>query len=138
MSRCYYEEEIMKRFRVLSVLLAAVMLLSLAGCGKATIEGDWVLVKETWGDGSVWSKEQLEDEGIAETYHIEGDTVSYTCHVLGQDIKFDMDLVDNGDGTYTFKIGDIVFATATLKKNTFSYTVGEGKDASTMYFERQK
>ena len=73
----------MKRYRFLSILLTFIMLFSLSACGEQTIEGDWVLVREVWGDGT------------------------------------------------------ITFAAVTLKGNKFQYTVGEGDDASTMYFERQ-
>ena len=128
----------MKKFRLLSAVLMLVMLFSLAGCGDQTIEGDWVLVKEVWGDGTVIDKDELEEEGIGETYHIEGSTVEYKCMVMGKEIGFDMELIENSDGTYTFQIGTLEFAVVTLKGNKFSYTVGEGHDASTMYFERQK
>ena len=83
-------------------------------------------------------KDELEEEGIGETYHIEGSTVEYKCMVMGKEIGFDMELIENSDGTYTFQIGTLEFAVVTLKGNKFSYTVGEGHDASTMYFERQK
>ncbi|MBO7356375.1 MAG: hypothetical protein ILP17_11725 [Lachnospiraceae bacterium] len=128
----------MKKFRLLSAVLMLVMLFSLAGCGDQTIEGDWVLVKEVWGDGTVIDKDELEEEGIGETYHIEGSTVEYKCMVMGKEIGFDMELIENSDGTYTFQLGTLEFAVVTLKGNKFSYTVGEGHDASTMYFERQK
>ena len=128
----------MKRFRFISVLLMLVMVFSLSACGGQTIEGDWVLVKEVWGDGTVIDKDELKEEGIGETYHIEGDTVEYTCLVMGKEINLEMKLVENTDGTYVFQIGTIDFATVTFKGNKFHYTVGEGSDASTMYFERQK
>lgn len=128
----------MKKFRVLSVLMMLVMVFSLAGCGSQTIEGDWVLVKEVWGDGTVIDKDELKEEGIGETYHIEGEDVKYTCLVMGKEINLNMKLVENSDGTYTFQIGTIDFATVTFKGNKLQYTIGEGNDASTMYFERQK
>ena len=129
--------DIMKRFRFISVLLMLVMVFSLSACGEQTIEGDWVLVREVWGDGTVIDRDELDDEGIGEKYHIEGDAVEYTCLVLGKEINLEMELIENSDGTYTFQIGTITFATVTLKGNKFQYTVGEGNDASTMYFERQ-
>lgn len=128
----------MKRYRFISVLLMLVMVFSLSACGGQTIEGDWVLVREVWGDGTVIDKDELKEEGIGETYHIEGSTVEYKCMVMGKEIGFDMELIENSDGTYTFQLGTLEFAVVTLKGNKFSYTVGEGSDASTMYFERQK
>jgi hypothetical protein len=133
----FLRRDIMKRFRFISVLLMLVMVFSLSACGEQTIEGDWVLVREVWGDGTVIDKDELDDEGIGEKYHIEGDAVEYTCLVLGKEINLEMELIENSDGTYTFQIGTITFATVTLKGNKFQYTVGEGNDASTMYFERQ-
>lgn len=115
-----------------------IMSVMLSGCGNATIEGDWVLVKEEFADGEIMNQSELEEIGIAETYRISGDQVEYTCLLLGTEINLDMDLVDNGDGTYEFKVGEISFATVTLKRNTFFYVVGEGDDATTFYYERQK
>ena len=120
------------------LIMIAITMVALAGCGKSTIQGDWVLVKEEQPDGTVMNQSELEDVGVAESYHIEEDVVTYTCHVMGQDISFDLDLVENEDGTYSFMLKEWAFATATLKGNTFSYTV-EGEDGiSTMYFERVK
>ena len=129
----------MKKFRpVLTLILIVIMSIMITGCGNATIEGDWVLVKEEFADGEVLNQSELEEEGIAERYHISGDKVDYTCTVFGKDINLEMELVDNGNGTYEFKIGSISFATATLKRNTFTYVVGEGNNEATFTFERQK
>ena len=125
------------RATVLLIMIAITMVM-LAGCGKGTIQGDWVLVKEEQPDGTVMNQSQLEDIGVAENYHIEEDVVTYTCHVMGRDISFDLVLMENEDGTYSFMLKEWAFATVTLKGKTFSYTV-EGEDGiSTMYFERVK
>ena len=129
----------MRKIRI--TLIAAVVLVilfALTGCGKETIQGDWVLVKEVDADGTVYTQEDLEDIGVAESYHIEEDVVSYTCHVMGRDISFDMDLVDTGNNQYQFKLKDMVFATVTLKGDTFTYTVKGEEEVDTMYFERVK
>ncbi len=128
--------KIIKNSFVAAIVIAAVF--ALTGCGKETIQGDWVLVKEVDADGTVYTQEDLEDIGVAESYHIEEDVVSYTCHVMGQDISFDMDLVDTGNNQYQFKLKDMVFATVTLKGDTFTYTVKGEEEVDTMYFERVK
>ena len=108
--------KIIKNSFVAAIVIAAVF--ALTGCGKETIQGDWQLVKEVDADGTVYTQEDLEDMGVAESYHIEEDVVSYTCHVMGQDIK------------------DMVFATVTLKGDTFTYTVEGEAESDIMYFER--
>ena len=128
--------KIIKNSFVAAIVIAAVF--ALTGCGKETIQGDWVLVKEVDADGTVYTQEDLEDIGVAESYHIEEDVVSYTCHVMGQDISFDMDLVDTGNNQYQFILKDMVFATVTLKGDTFTYTVKGEEEVDTMYFERVK
>jgi len=119
------------------IMLTAAMLV-FTGCGKSTIQGDWVLVKEVDTDGTVLNQSELEDLGVAESYHIEDGVVSYTCNLMGKDISFDLELVDNGDNTYDFVLKDIVFAKATLKSDTFTYTVEGEEESNTMYFERVK
>ena len=123
------------RASVLLIMIAITMVM-LAGCGKSTIQGDWVLVKEVDADGTVYLQEDLEDLGIAESYHIEEDVVTYTCNLMGKDITFDLDLIDNGDNTYDIMLKEWVFATVTLKGDTFTYTVEGEEESDTMYFER--
>lgn len=127
----------MRKIRItLIAAVVSVIMFALTGCGKETIQGDWQLVKEVDADGTVYTQEDLEEIGVAESYHIEEDVVSYTCHVMGQDISFDMDLVDTGNNQYQFKLKDMVFATVTLKGDTFTYTVKGEEEVDTMYFER--
>ena len=128
----------MKKIRfLLAAVLMTVVMAALAGCGNKTIDGDWIILKEENADGSVYSREYLEDKGITEEYHIEGETGTYTCHLLGKEISFDITVVDKGNDTYDFMAGDIVFQTVTLKGKTFYYVVGEGNDAQTFVFERK-
>ena len=129
----------MRKIRIAIIAaVVSVIMFALTGCGKETIQGDWQLVKEVDADGTVYLQEDLEDLGVAESYHIEEDVVSYTCHVMGQDISFDMDLVETGNNQYQFKLKDMVFATVTLKGDTFTYTVKSEEEVDTMYFERVK
>ena len=129
----------MKRISIAFALaLMTAMMCMLAGCGGKTIDGDWIIFKEENADGSIFSREYLEEKGILEEYHIEGDAGTYTCHLMGKDIGFDIDVIDKGNGTYDFMIGDILFQTVTFKGDTFTYVVGEGQDAQTFVFERKK
>lgn len=118
--------------------MVMVAMLVFTGCGKSTIQGDWVLVKEVDANGTELNQKDLEDLGVAESYHIEEDVARYTCKLMGKDISFDLDLVDNGDNTYDFKLKDMVFASVTLKGDTFTYTVEGAEESDTMYFERVK
>ena len=129
----------MRKIRItLIAAVVSVIMFALAGCGKETIQGDWQLVKEVDADGTVYTQEDLEDLGIAESYHIEDNVVTYTCNLMGKDITFDLDLIDNGDNTYDFMLKEWVFATVTLKGDTFTYTVDGEEESDTMYFERVK
>ena len=129
----------MRKIRItLIAAVVSVIMFVLTGCGKETIQGDWQLVKEVDADGTVYTQEDLEDLGIAESYHIEENVVTYTCNLMGKDITFDLDLIDNGDNTYDFMLKEWVFATVTLKGDTFTYTVDGEEESDTMYFERVK
>ena len=129
----------MKKIRIAFALALMTAVLSvLAGCGNKTIDGDWIIFKEENADGSIYSREYLEEQGILEEYHIEGDAGTYTCHLLGQDITFDITVVDNGKGSYDFMVGDILFQTVTFKGDSFYYAIGEGDDSQTFVFERKK
>ena len=133
------KNRIMRKIRTaISFIMLTAAMLVFTGCGKSTIQGDWVLVKEVDTDGTVLNRSELKDLGVAESYHIEDDVVSYTCNLMGKDISFDLELVDNGDNTYDFVLKDLVFAKVTLKGDTFTYTVECEEDSNTMYFERVK
>ena len=129
----------MKKIRIMiAAALMTAMMAVLAGCGNKTLEGDWILKTETDASGVVMTREELEEKGISESYHIEGNVATYNCHLLGNDISFDLDVVDKGDGRYDFMVNDYVFQSVTFKGDVFSYVAGEGKDAVAFVFERVK
>ena len=129
----------MKKIRIMiAAALMTAMMAVLAGCGNKTLEGDWILKTETDASGVVMTREELEEKGISESYHIEGNVATYNCHLLGNDISFDLDVVDKGDGKYDFIVNDYVFQSVTFKGDVFSYVAGEGKDAVAFVFERVK
>lgn len=129
----------MKKIRIMiAAALMTAMMAVLAGCGNKTLEGDWILKTETDASGVVMTREELEEKGISESYHIEGNVATYNCHLLGNDISFDLDVVDKGDGKYDFMVNDYVFQSVTFKGDVFSYVAGEGKDAVAFVFERVK
>ncbi len=118
-------------------IMILCLLAFLGGCGEETIEGNWLLVSEIESDGTVLKGEDLEKIGVKETYAISGDSVQYTCYVMGKEIPITMTLKKTGDKSYDFMAGSITFASVTLDGKNFSYTVGEGSDSMTMIFERQ-
>jgi hypothetical protein len=123
---------------ILTTVLMTIMMAVLAGCGKKTLDGDWIIRSETDTSGVVMTREELEEKGVVETYHIEGDVATYNCTLLGNDITFDLDIVDKGDGKYDFMVNDFVFQSVTLSGDIFSYVTGEGEDAVAFVFERVK
>ena len=123
---------------ILTAVLMTAMMCVLAGCGKKTLDGDWIIRSETDTSGVVMTREELEEKGVVETYHIEGDVATYNCTLLGNDITFDLDVVDKGDGKYDFMVNDFVFQSVTLSGDIFSYVTGEGEDAVAFVFERVK
>ena len=127
----------LKKIRIISVvMLMTVMMAVLAGCGKKTLDGDWIIRSETDKSGIVLTREELEEKGVVETYHIEGNIATYNCTLLGNDISFDLDIVDKGDGKYDFMVNDFVFQSVTFSGDIFSYIAGEGDDAVVFVFER--
>ena len=129
----------LNKIRIISVvMLMTVMMAVLAGCGKKTLDGDWIIRSETDKSGIVLTREELEEKGVVETYHIEGETATYNCTLLGNDISFDLNVVDKGDGKYDFMVNDFVFQSVTLSGDIFSYVTGEGEDAVAFVFERVK
>ena len=127
----------LNKIRIISVvILMTVMMAVLAGCGKKTLDGDWIIRSETDKSGIVLTGEELEEKGVVETYHIEGETATYNCTLLGNDISFDLNVVDKGDGKYDFMVNDFVFQSVTFKGDIFSYIAGEGDDAVVFVFER--
>ena len=123
---------------ILTAVLMTAMMCVLAGCGKKTLDGDWIIRSETDTSGVVMTREELEEKGVVETYHIEGNVATYNCTLLGNDITFDLDVVDKGDGKYDFMVNDFVFQSVTLSGDIFSYVTGEGEDAVAFVFERVK
>lgn len=123
---------------ILTAVLMTIMMAVLAGCGKKTLDGDWIIRSETDTNGVVMTREELEEKGVVETYHIEGNVATYNCTLLGNDITFDLDVVDKGDGKYDFMVNDFVFQSVTLSGDIFSYVTGEGEDAVAFVFERVK
>ena len=123
---------------ILTAVLMTIMMAVLAGCGKKTLDGDWIIRSETDTSGVVMTREELEEKGVVENYHIEGDVATYNCTLLGNDITFDLDVVDKGDGKYDFMVNDFVFQSVTLSGDIFSYVTGEGEDAVAFVFERVK
>ena len=127
----------LNKIRIISVvMLMTVMMAVLAGCGKKTLDGDWIIRSETDKGGIVLTREELEEKGVVETYHIEGNIATYNCTLLGNDISFDLDIVDKGDGKYDFMVNDFVFQSVTFSGDIFSYIAGEGDDAVVFVFER--
>ena len=127
----------LNKIRIISVvMLMTVMMAVLAGCGKKTLDGDWIIRSETDKSGIVLTREELEEKGVVETYHIEGNIATYNCTLLGNDISFDLDIVDKGDGKYDFMVNDFVFQSVTFSGDIFSYVAGEGDDAVVFVFER--
>ena len=125
----------MKKIRIMiAAALMTAMMAVLAGCGNKTLEGDWILKTETDASGDVMTREELEEKGISESYHIEGNVATYNCHLLGNDISFDLDVVDKGDGRYDFMVNDYVFQSVKFKGDVFYYVAGEGKDAVSFVF----
>ncbi len=128
---------VLKKIRLISVImLMTIMMAVLAGCGRKSLDGDWIIRSETDTGGVVLTREQLEEKGIVETYHIEGETATYNCTLLGNDISFDLNVVDKGDGKYDFMVNDFVFQSVTFKGDIFTYVTGEGDDALAFVFER--
>ena len=119
-------------------LLTGILFLS--GCGNKGIEGTWVLTEEYEADGTKITSKELEEQGVSETYEINGTAVVYTCEMksMKKPIVINFELEDLGDNKYNFKLnGNVTFASPTVKGNTMTYEVGEGEDYMKMVFKRK-
>ena len=122
---------------IVEVWLVLLMMFSLSACGKTeTIDGKWVLVKQTFPDGEVCEGESLMAD---ESYVIEGDTGVFTSVselLNGKPISFDVMVDEIGENKYEFKITDsLVFSTGTIEGKRLVFTYDDG---SVFYFEKDK
>lgn len=121
--------------RAISILL--LMTLILAACGKTeTIDGKWVLVKQTFPDGEVCEGDSLM---ASESYEIEGDKGVFTSvsDILnGKPITFEVMVNEIGKNKYEFKITDsLVLSTGSIDGKRLVFTYDDG---SKFYFEKEK
>jgi len=123
------------------ILIVCIGLFAFAGCKDKGIEGTWILTEEYESDGTKITSEKLKEIGVAEKYEISGTEVKYTCEtkLLKKPVTITFELEDLGNNSYSFKMSSgFVFATAQVKGNTMTYTVGTGKNETKMVFKRQK
>ena len=121
--------------RAIGILL--LMTLILAACGKTeTIDGKWVLVKQTFPDGEVCEGDSLM---ASESYEIEGDKGVFTSvsDILnGKPVTFDVMVNEIGKNKYEFKITDsLVLSTGSIDGKRLVFTYDDG---SKFYFEKEK
>ena len=121
--------------RAIGILL--LMTLIFAACGKTeTIDGKWVLVKQTFPDGEVCEGGSLM---ASESYEIEGDKGVFTSvsDILnGKPITFDVMVNEIGKNKYEFKITDsLAFSTGSIEGKLLVFTYDDG---SKFYFEKEK
>ena len=119
------------------VVILLLMTIALTACGKTeTIDGKWVLVKQTFPDGEVCEGESLVTE---ESYVIDGDTGVFTSvsdFLNGKPITFDVMVNEIGENEYEFKMTDtFVFSTGTIEGKQLVFTYDDG---SKFYFEKEK
>ena len=99
-----------------------------------------MLTEEYEADGTKITSKELEEQGVSETYEINGKAVVYTCEMksMKKPIVINFELEDLGDNKYNFKLnGNVTFASPTVKGNTMTYEVGEGEDYMKMVFKRK-
>ena len=121
--------------KIISVLL--LMTLILTACGKTeTIDGKWVLVKQTFPDGEVCEGDSLI---ASESYEIEGDKGVFTSvsDILnGKPITFEVMVNETEENEYEFKLTDsLVFSTGSIEGKQLVFTYDDG---SKFYFEKGK
>lgn len=120
--------------RAIGILL--LMTLILAACGKTeTIDGKWVLVKQTFPDGEVCEGDSLM---ASESYEIEGDKGVFTSvsDILnGKPVTFDVMVNEIGKNKYEFKITDsLVLSTGSIDGKRLVFTYDDGSK----FFLRRK
>ena len=107
----------MRKIRTLLVVIMMVSMLAvLSGCGKKTIDGNWILFERQWGDGYFQVQSSLMEEfGYYEEYYIEGDSGHTSGTNGGEEFYYDFTVNELGNGSYEFLYEDGSFETVTLK-----------------------
>ena len=123
------------KFRTICILLFGILILSACG-GTETIDGKWILVKQTFPDGEVCEGDTLM---VSESYEIEGDKGVFTSvsDILnGKPITFEVMVNEIEEDKYEFKINDsFVFSTGSIEGKQLVFTYVDG---SIFYFEKEK
>lgn len=129
-----------KLTKTLCVVMCVIMSITmLTACKTETIDGKWDLTKQVMADGTV---KKGDDLAAAETYVIKQGIASYTCEGKSDDfsnVGFQLTVVDKGNNTYDFMASETYcLCTAEIKGKYLVYTVGEGDEAITFYFAKEK
>ena len=126
-----------KSICIMKVWLFLLMIFIFSACGKPeTIDGKWILVKQTFPDGEV-----CEGDGLmaSESYEILGNkgVFSSVSDILnGKPITFDVIVNEIGENKYEFKITDsLVFSTGSIEGKHLVFTYDDG---SQFFFEKEK
>ena len=121
--------------KIIGILLITTIVLT--ACGKTeTIDGKWILVKQTFPDGEVCEGASLM---ASESYEIQSDkgVFSSVSDILnGKPITFDVIVNEIGENKYEFKITDsLVFSTGHIEGKQLVFTYDDG---SQFFFEKEK
>ncbi len=123
------------KIRTIGMLLFVILTLTACG-GTETIDGRWVLVKQTFPDGEVCEGDSLV---ASESYEIEGDKGVFTSvsDILnGKPITFEVMVNEIEKNEYEFKMTDsLVFSTGSIDGKQLVFTYDDG---SKFYFEKEK
>ena len=103
------------------VLIIAMSLFILTGCGNETLDGTWVGVK--WVD-SEGNSEKIKPSEATETFVFNGDTAVQTVKTGGKDITIPHTVEKISDTEYKLIANDkIEYATLIIKGNQFYFRI---------------
>lgn len=87
-------------------LLAVCFLVTLMGCGKSGINGDWYLYMEALPNSQFLTAEDLDTIGTHEVITIKGDKAHYKGETMLSEEEFDLKVESVDENTYNFLYED--------------------------------
>lgn len=122
-------------------LLAVCFFVTLMGCGKSGINGDWYLYMETLPNSQFLTAEDLDAIGTHEVITIKGNKAHYKGETLLSEEEFDLKVESVDENTYNFLYEDGYLFAENVKFDgqnlTFDVDKPECNWHAKMYYKRK-
>ena len=123
-------------------LLAVCFLVTLMGCGKSGINGDWYLYMEALPNSQFLTAEDLDAIGTHEVITIKGDKAHYKGETMLSEEEFDLKVETIDENTYNFYYDDGYLFAENVKFDgqnlTFDVDKPDQNWHAKMYYKRKQ